>query len=116
MEEKVTALQLLETGLMRVNRLRSETTLVHTTLLCGEGTVVSFYKRLTCGVRYLFQGSRFSEATNHVYKFFFLHRMMDMEFLPRQMRRALDKARGQQGEDDMRVNHQLVLRLEAARL
>lgn len=81
-----------------------------------KGLVVSCYNRFTCGQLFLFQGSSFSEAVNSVYRRFVLYRTMDTAMVPHEIRRALNRARVQQFEEEKGVIHQVVLGLVAARL
>lgn len=78
--------------------------------------VVNCFNRLTYCKRYLFQGSSFSEAVNSVSKRIILHRALGRAVVPREIRRALYRARLHQNEESEKFNHQIVLRLVAARL
>lgn len=78
--------------------------------------VVSCYNRVTCGKRFMFQGSSFSEAVNSVYRRVILTRKIDIAVVPQEMRRALDRARFQEREEDIKCNHQVVLRFVATGL
>lgn len=78
--------------------------------------IVSCYNRRTCGMRFSFQGSSFSEAFNSVYKRVVVNGHIEMSLVPREMRRAQDKTKTTQGVQDGRINSSFVQRMVASTL
>lgn len=66
--------------------------------------VGSSYNHMTCVMRFFGRGSIFSESVNSVCNRVILHRTIDRVAVPRDMRRALDRAHMQHVEDDCRLN------------